>query len=363
MDFGFLFRAVVKLFGLAGRTRPPIFDRFGPHFPPTVPTGPLVPHVEISDPVPDITPQPDPVPVPEPTPKPNGLRHDWRKAKAAWLYPGSKDYWIASHRMMKWTPEKIHDYLNHPEVKDMTHIIICASTGSRKAIYEKPFNALKNEDHVRQVFEQVIAADKAPILWCMSQEFFQQTLKSNHNKLLDHLKATVELVADLCHFAVPFRELGEIYGGRHMDKRNGIFKAMRAGSSTLPLAEHERGMVEIPVDDFKNVGGIVISGLQTSFKTPTGGFGRKKDLVTSPDGKHKYDGAAGFIKSNGIRMARYVRSGHIEAHVNAVFEHSLPLVYQGQSWLPTRSLKNARERGQVFLKNGAEFDLSSGATR
>ena len=37
MDFGFLFRAVVKLFGLAGRTRPPIFDRFGPHFPPTFP--------------------------------------------------------------------------------------------------------------------------------------------------------------------------------------------------------------------------------------------------------------------------------------------------------------------------------------
>ena len=255
----------------------------------------------------------------------------------------------------------LDDYLNHPEVKEMTHIIICPNTGSRKAIYEKSFNGLKHENHVRKVFEQIIAADKAPILWCMSQEFFLQTLDGNHNKLLDHLKATVELVADLCQFAVPMRELGDIYGGRYMDRRNDIFKAMRAGSSTLPLAEHERVLEGIPIDDFKGVSGDVISGLQTGFNTPTGGKNRPPDRVTH--GGHTYDGAVGFIENNGERMAKWQQKGRIERHSNAVFEHSLPLVYEGQSWKPARNLKDAQARGKVLLQHGAMFDLSSGATR
>lgn len=364
MDFKRLLKFIADFFRRVNKFNPPVTHVH--HIPGSRGEESIVPHIEILEPeLPVdtlIEPEPKPQPIPEPEPA-NGLQHDWRKAKAAWLYPGSKEYWIASHRMMLWTPEKIHQYLSHSDVKDMTHIVICPNTGSRNTTYEEPFNGLKHENHVRQVFEQVIAHNKAPILWCMSQEFFQQTLNRNHHVLLDHLKATVELVADLCHFAVPMRELGDIYGGRQMDKRNDIFKAMRKGSSTLPLACHERAMEEIPVNDFKNVGGIVISGLQTGFRSPTGGFGKSKDRLTSPDGKHSYDGSAGFIKSNGLRMAGYVKAGRMETHINAVFEHSLPLVYQGQSWLPTRSLNEARERGLVFLNNGAEFDLSSGATR
>jgi hypothetical protein len=62
-------------------------------------------------------------------------------------------------------------------------------------------------------------------------------------------------------------------------------------------------------------------------------------------------------------MARYVKAGQLEDHVNAVFEHSLPLVYRGQSWKPTRTFAEAQARGKTLLQHGAAFDLSSGATR
>ena len=291
----------------------------------------------------------------------NGLRHDWRKARSAWLYPGDETTWIASQRMMKWTPEKIHQYLTHPQVRDSTHIIICCNTGSRREIGEEPFDGLKNSNHVQAVFDQVIKHDMAPVAWCMSQEFFIQTLDRKHDRLLDYLEQTCQLVRDLCHFAIPFRELGEIYSGSAMPERNSMFKAMRRGGPSLPLAEHERGLTEVPVDDFRDVGGTIISGLQTSFSTPTGGNNRPQDQIMSPGGGHYYDGAAGFIQSNHDRMSRYASQGHIlEDHVNAVFEHSLPLVYEGQQWKPTRTLSEAQDRGRVLLKHGAAFDLSSG---
>jgi len=303
-------------------------------------------------------------PAPPPIGTGNGLRHDWRKARHAWLYPGDEATWIASHRLMVWTPEKIHAYLTHPDVKDSTHIFIAVCTGTRPDVFEKPFDGLKNTNKVQAVFDQVIAADFAPIAFCMSQEFFIQKLGRKHDRLLEYLEAICELVRDACHIALPFRELGEIYNGSHMPERNGMFKAMRRGAPRLPLAEHERGLTEIPVDDFRDVGGTIISGLQTGFRTPTGGKNRPEDQVTSPGGGHTYDGAAGFIKSNGDRMSRYASQGHIlEDHVNAVFEHSLPLVYEGQQWKPTRTLKEAKKRGKVLLEHGAEFDLSSGVSR
>lgn len=262
---------------------------------------------------------------------------------------------------MKWTPEKIHQYLTHPQVRDSTHIIICCNTGSRREIGEEPFDGLKNSNHVQAVFDQVIKHDMAPVAWCMSQEFFIQTLDRKHDRLLDYLEQTCQLVRDICHFAIPFRELGEIYSGSAMPERNSMFKAMRRGGPSLPLAEHERGLTEVPVDDFRDVGGTIISGLQTSFSTPTGGNNRPQDQIMSPGGGHYYDGAAGFIQSNHDRMSRYASQGHIlEDHVNAVFEHSLPLVYEGQQWKPTRTLSEAQDRGRVLLKHGAAFDLSSG---
>jgi hypothetical protein len=292
-----------------------------------------------------------------PPPTSNGLRHDWRKARSAWLYPGDKN-WLASHRMMLWEPQKIQGYLNHPEVRDNTHIIVCCNTGTRAELQEKPFNGLKNQDVVRDVFRQIIENDMAPIAWILSQEFFAQTLDGSHSKLLDHLEATCEMVADVCHIAVPMRELGDIYGGQRQKERNQVFRAMRKGAPLLPLACHERPLEQIPVGDFASVGGDVVSGLQCGFNTPTGGGNRPQDKVTS--GGHTYDGACGFVESNGTRMDKWVLEGHIERHTNAVFEHSLPLVYEGQSWLPTRTLAEAKQRGEALLKHGASFDLSSG---
>ena len=63
-------------------------------------------------------------------------------------------------------------------------------------------------------------------------------------------------------------------------------------------------------------------------------------------------------------MQQYVNDGHIlENHINAVFEHSLPLVYPNQSWGPTRTLEEAKVRGRILLQHGAEFDLSSGVLK
>jgi hypothetical protein len=304
---------------------------------------------------------PEPLP-PEPEPDANGLRHDWHKARGTWLYPGDRSLWLASHRMMTWNNDKIDEYLRQPEIKiHSDHVVICCSTGTRNGLLERPFNALKDPDRVREVFQRVIAADKAPVAWLMSQEFFIQELERNHAKLLDQLEHTAELIHDLCNFAVPFRELGDIYSGRFMKERNQMFRAMRKGAPDLPLAEHERGLVEIPVDDFAGVGGDVISLLQTSFKTPTGGKGRPEDQVTSPGGSHTYDGAAEFIQRNGDRMTKWQLAGRLERHTNAVGEHSIPFVYAGQPWKPYRDLPDAQERGKVLLQHGASFDLSSGA--
>jgi hypothetical protein len=298
------------------------------------------------------------------SPVANGLRHDWTKAKGAWLYPGDPDYWIASHRLMTWPTEKIARYLSHPEVAPMTHVVVCCNTGTRPETYERPFDGLKNIEKVEAVYRQIIEADKAPITWLMSQEFFQQKLGRKHDKLLDHLRETASLVEPWSQIMVPFRELGEIYDGRHMSERNDIFKAIRKGAAKVAIAEHERGLVEVPVDDWRDVGGTVVSGLQTGFNCPTGGSGRPQDQVTAPGGGHAYDGACGFVQTNQERMDGYASRGHIlERHVNACFEHSLPLVYEGQYWKPTRTLSEAQSRGKTILKHGAAFELGGGAVR
>lgn len=290
----------------------------------------------------------------------NGLLHDWKKAQGTWLYPGNQEFWLASQRMMTWDNNKIDRYLRLEEIAThSTHVIICCSTGIRPTLHETPFNALHYPDRVREVFERVIRADKAPIAWLTSQEFFQQDLQGNHAKLVDQLKATAELVADLCHFAVPMRELGDVYGGSQMAQRNALFRAIRQGAPQLPVACHERALEQIPVDDFAGVDGDVISLLQTGFDTPTGGHNRPQDEVSA--GNHTYDGAVGFVSQNARRMAGWQAAGRLERHTNAVGEHSIPDVYAGQPWQPTRTLDNARRRGKILLQHGAQFDLSSGA--
>lgn len=301
----------------------------------------------------------------------NGLRHDWRKSRATWLYSGygtskgDRGFWLASQRMMHWPSEKIDAYLNRPEVKDhSTSVIVCCNTGLRPHMAERPFMARRNEQRVLDVLQQIIAADKAPICWLMSQEFFLQELKRDHKKLLSHLQSTIELVADYCHFAVPFRELGEIYGGGEgLERRNEMFLAMRKAAPHLPLACHERPLCEITAMDFRDVEGDVISLCQTGFKTPTGGRNRPQDRVTSPDKKHTYDGSAGFVRANGRRMRDRQLGGQMERHTNALGEASIPLVFRGQPWMPTRSLSNAQRRARRILQcSGASFDLSAGAT-
>ena len=301
---------------------------------------------------------PEPAP---PPPKGNGLRHDWRKARGTWLYPGDRTYWLASHRMMTWNESKLNSYLALPDiVTHSDHVVICCNTGTRPSIGERPFDALKNEQFVRAVFQRVIDADKAPVAFLFSHEFYTQELRKDFTKLLEYVELTMALVADLCTFAVPTHELGELFSGRFMKERNQLFRAMRKSAPNLPLAEHERPLVEIPVDDFQGVDGDIISLLQTGFSTPTGGRNRPEDIVTSPNKKHSYDGGCGFVAANKRRLDRYVGT-HIERHTNAVGEHSIPLVYDTQPWKPPRTLAEAQVRGKMLLHNGAAFDLSAGA--
>ena len=291
----------------------------------------------------------------------NGLRHDYRTARGTWLYPGDREYWLASQRMMLWPDEKIDRYLELDPIRlDSDHVVICCSTGRRPALAEEPFDALANEARVRSVFERVIAHDKAPVAWLCSQEHYLQQLDGNHTKLIDKLEHTAALVADLSSFLVPMRELGDVYSGRYQQQRTDVFRAMRRGAPLLPLACHERPLEQIPVDDFAGLENV-ISLLQTGFDTPTGGRGRREDKVYM--GSHVYDGAAGFVEANTLRMDRWQAAERIGNHLTAVGEHSIPLVWQGQPWKPTRTLADARRRGKVLLEHGAAFDLSAGATR
>lgn len=300
-------------------------------------------------------------PVKPPKPGEKGLRHSWKRARGTWLYPGHRDVWLSSQRMMTWTMGQIDAYLSTPEVvKHSTHVVICCSTGRRHHMLEKPFNALKHEDHLRRVFQKVIDADKAPVAWLMSQEFFTQELRGNHRKLLEQLEHTAALVQDMASFCVPMRELGEIYGGGQLKKRNEMFQAMRKGAPKLPLACHERPMTEITVKDFRGVSGDVISLLQCGFWSPTGGMGREQDSISV--GRHNYDGCADLVRRNNERMSKWQSKGHMERHTNAVGEHSIPFVFTGQPWQPTRDLGDAQRRGRRLLKAGAAFDLNSGAT-
>jgi hypothetical protein len=303
----------------------------------------------------------------------NGLRHDWRKARATWLYSGygtakgDRSYWLASQRMLHWSPEKIDRYLKRPEVADhSSHVLINLNLGTRPAMAERPFWALKNsrsERRVIETLEQIIAADRAPICFLFSQEWFILEAKRDVQKMLSTVRHTIELVKDHCHIAIPCRELGDLWGHKDLDLRNSIFKTMRQSAPKLPLACHERPLCEVTAMDFRSVDGDVISLCQTGFKTPTGGRNRVQDRVTSPNGEHHYDGAAGFVRANGRRMRDRQLGGHMERHTNALGEASIPLVYRGQMWKPTRSLSNAKRRALRILRfSGASFDLSAGAS-
>jgi len=295
-----------------------------------------------------------------------GLRHPWQKARAAWLYPGNREFWLASQRMMTWSEQKLAQYLNLPEIKDhSTHVIVNCSTGHRPYMRERKFSALKSPKRVERVLTQIIEADKSPICFLMSQEYFIQVLDASHRRLLDELEHVASLVQSIgCAFVIPFRELGEIYSGKHdgLQRRTEMVQAMRKGCE-LPIAIHERGLVEVPVSDFNSTDGDCISLLQTSFRCPTGGKNRPEDRVTNPSGHHEYDGACGFIRSNYERMRDWQEKGRMERHTNAVGEHSIPHVFQGQPWLPTRVFGSAQRRGKKLLKAGAAFDLSGAATK
>ena len=310
-------------------------------------------------------------PIPPVEPTKNGLRHDWRKARATWLYSGygtpkgDRTLWLASQRMLHWSPEKIDRYLSGPEVKThSTHVLINLNLGTRPAMAERPFWALKSERTERRVIEtleQIIAADKAPIVFCFSQEWFVTEAKRDFPKMLETLKHTLDLVKDHCQIAIPCRELGDLWGHKDLDKRNLIFKTMRKVAPNVPLACHERPLCEITAMDFRGVDGDVISLCQTGFKTPTGGRNRPQDRVTSPSGKDSYDGAAGFVRANGRRMRERTEGGQMERHTNALGEASIPLVFRGQMWKPTRSLPNAQRRALRILRySGATIDLSAG---
>ena len=230
---------------------------------------------------------------------------------------------------------------------------------------ETPFDALKHPTQVREVCEQILAADKGIIAWLTTQEHYVQELDGSLQKLLPHLTATAELVADLVSLTVAMRELGDCFGGDRLKDRNRIGRAVKRGAPLVPYGVHERPMTEVPITDLDGCSdqAPVVSLLQAGFWSRTGGRGNPEDEHVQ--GGHAYDGAAGFVRANRRRMRGYLNASppRMSAHLNVIHEHSIPFVFTGQPWQPTRTLAEAQWRGVRLLKAGADADFSSGARR
>jgi hypothetical protein len=281
----------------------------------------------------------------------SGLRHGWRKPVGSYLYGPN---WLFASTWLHLSDEELSAYLASPEQLNATHVVVALSTGNRPAFHEIPFNCLESDHSRRRVrdrLKMIIDADKAPWVYLMSQEFFVQTLGSDHRRLLRQLEETMELVDGLCTHATPFREIGDIYQSDRLSERHEIFTTIRRASANTALAVHERALEQIPVSDLDNIPGPTVSALQTGFNV-----GLRNGQYT--EGGHTYSGSIQFALSNAERMRSYQQHGRLDDHVSGVFEHSIPDV----GFTPHhRTFRQAYAYGRALIDAGVAYDMSGGA--
>ena len=278
----------------------------------------------------------------------DGMRHDEARLSCAFLY---EEPFLASARIMGMTDDERATYLSQSVVQQGNAVLVTINQGARDSIRALPFNGWTDPATVQRVFHQIIDADKAPIAVLTDQTYWAQTLERDIDDLYRCLEECADAVAPLSKVIIAMWEVGDIFTGDDLEERRELNRRIRRGTVLAGYPErrigvHERSLEGIPVQDIPPEVGPSMSCLQTGFDTSA-------------------DDAVEFLAENVARMQRREASGAVyPGHIVGVMEHSIPFVYAGQSWQPTRTLSQAETLGQRLIDEGdAAFDWSGGATR
>ena len=257
---------------------------------------------------------------------------------------------LASARIMAMTDADRTSYLTDASTLGNT-VLVTLNQGDRAEIRALPFDAWHNQLRVVDVLQQIIAAGLTPIVVLTDQTYFTQTLKRSVDRFYDCLESCSALVAPVCSGVIGMWEVGEIFGDdeKGLTVRRELNHRIRAGTvaagvPTLRIGVHERGGHGIRAQDIPSTIGPSMSCLQTGFRMT------QDDMVE-------------FVSSNVTRMAGYAARGQIDpGHLVGVMEHSIPAVYEGQPWSPTRTSREAYAWGRrIIADGGAAFDWSGGS--
>ena len=269
--------------------------------------------------------------------------HDTR---CAFLY---ETPFLASARVMAMTEAERAAYLIEVNTLGNT-LIVTLNQGNRTEIRARPFDAWHNQNQTVDILNKIVSAGLTPIVVLTDQTYWTQALDKSVDRFYDCLESCAALVAPLCRGLIGMWEVGEIFGNNNqcLAVRRELNHRIRAGTVTagvpkLRIGVHERSGQGIHAQDIPRSIGPSMSCLQT-------GFGMTLDEMVV------------FVKKNVRRMAGYASDGIIDpGHIVGVMEHSIPAVYPGQYWAPTRTHSEAVTWGQRLIRDGgAAFDWSGG---
>jgi hypothetical protein len=208
---------------------------------------------------------------------------------------------------------------------------------------------------VRDVLKKIIRAGKSPICFVANPEFYWRTLNHNTDELFEVMEFSGREFSDLVSCFVVMWEIGKAFNGQRLNDRSRLVQRLRRGTevsdrNTVRIYIHERASEGVPRSDFKFIDPVYSgSALQCGFNTPL------RDKYEGPDGHH-YRGCVGFVKANVDRWKNYDKD-----HAVVVAETSIPHVFQGQPWRPTRTFDEAREWSRTIVReSGCATDWSGG---
>lgn len=280
--------------------------------------------------------------------------HESTTMSAALLYPADKD-WLFADRVFSLDNESIEAYLESPAVQAVDGVAVTLHVGSKSTIRSIPFDAREKPGHVRDVLKKIIRAGKSPICFVANPEFYWLTLDHHTDELFEVMEFSGREFSDLVSCFVVMWEIGKAFNGQRLNDRSRLVQRLRKGTevsdrNTVRIYMHERASEGIPRSDFKYVDTAYTgSALQCGFNTPL------REKYEGPDG-HLYRGCVGFVKANVDRWRGYDRD-----HAVVVAETSIPYVYQGQPWRPTRTFDEARAWSQTIVReSGCATDWSGG---
>ena len=272
----------------------------------------------------------------------DGLRHDCRSMSAAILYPTSPQ-WLFSERVFSISTDDIDAYLATPEVVAVDGVPVTLNVGHKQSVRTLRYDSRANVDHTKAVLTKMIEADKAPIAFVSNPEFFWQQLNSKTGDYFDLCEFMGKEFAHLVSCFIMMWEVGKAFDGHHLEERWTSIRRLRmgterAGRGDVRIFQHERALEGIPRSDFKKIDQRYTgSALQTGFNT---------SLADS----------VAFVKDNVDRWGRYE-----PRHTVVVAEASIPQVYAGQPWKPTRTFPEALTWSKAIVKGSrCSTDWSGG---